>query len=227
MPTVIIWGAGKIGRGPAADMFQSAGWHIIFTRRSRDFIKQMRAAGQYHIVRSERGKEQQTVVVQGYEAYSTDETEAIADAIVRADLVLVPVMPPQLAQVAQQMVPGLLRRRATRPDDPLDILPCANMVCSAEHLATELRQALPPEALDWVNQKIGIVETLARQGATDPPEDQQAEDPAMIYTGGPGYLAVDQDAFKGSIPQVPGLRARLLAWQPHGAGAEGSARLSR
>lgn len=205
MPTVIIWGAGKIGRGPAADMFQSAGWHIIFTRRSPDFVRKMRDAGSYQIVRSERDKGQQTIVVKDYEVYSTDQVEELADAVVRADLILVPVMPPQLAQVAQQLAPGLLRRRAARPDDRLDILPCANMVCSAEHMTAELRKALPADALDYFEQKIGIVETLARQGATDPPEDASAEDPAMVYTGGPGYLAVDQDAFKGPIPDVPGL----------------------
>jgi mannitol-1-phosphate 5-dehydrogenase len=203
-PTVIIWGAGKIGRGPIADMFQSANWHLVFVRRSTDFVCQMREAGSYRIVRTEAGKPQETIAVTDYEAYSTDEVDALARAVVKADLMVVPVMAPQLEQAAEQIAPALLGRRAEWPDAALDILPCANMVSSAEHFLGALRRAMP-EALDYLDDKIGIVEALIRVGATDPPEDVLAKDPTVVWTSGPGTLHVDRDAFKGGVPDVPGL----------------------
>ncbi len=206
MGTILIWGAGKIGRGVAAEIFQGIGWHIVFARRNEEFVRKMREAGSYTIVTAEKGKERTVTTISGYDVYATSETEALADAVVRADLIIVPVMWPQLAGAAQQLVPGLLRRRAARPDDTLDILSCANMVNSALHFGDSLRQAMPPESLDWLAQKVGIVETLAIQLAIDPPaEDMRPEDPAMIYTGGPGRLHVDVDAFKGPIPDAPGI----------------------
>ena len=206
MKTIVIWGAGKIGRGPAAEVFQGIGWHIVFVRRNPEFVRAMRDAGQYTIVRSEQGKERHITTIHGYEVYSTDETEALADAVVRADLVMAPVMWHQLAEVAQQLVPGLLRRREQRPNDTLDILSCANMVNSALHMTEALRQALPADALEYLDQKVGVVETLARVTAIDPPpEDVRPEDPAMVYTRTPGLLHIDQDAFKGPIPSGPGL----------------------
>jgi mannitol-1-phosphate 5-dehydrogenase len=62
-----------------------------------------------------------------------------------------------------------------------------------------------PDASDYLESRIGVVEALIRVGATDPPEDERAEEPALVWTGGPGVLHVDEDAFKGPIPDVPGL----------------------
>lgn len=204
-PTVIIWGAGKIGRGPIADMFRAAGWRLIFVRRSAEFIEKMRAAGRYTIMRCEPDKDPVPFTVTDFEAYTTAETEALADAVARADLIIVPTMSPQIPEAARQIAAALARRRELRPDDVLNILPCANMVNSAAAFRQALERATPPEAQEHVRTKIGVAESLIRIGATDPPGAPPEDDPAQVYTRYPGFYNVDEDAFIGPKPDVPGI----------------------
>ena len=121
--TLIIWGAGKIGRGPIADMFHAAGWHLIFVRRSAEFVRKMRDAGRYTVMRCESGKDPQPVTICGFEAYHTDETTALADAVIRADLIVVPTMSPQIPDAARGIAAALPRRREQRPNDVLNTPP--------------------------------------------------------------------------------------------------------
>lgn len=204
-PTLIIWGAGKIGRGPIADMFHTAGWHLVFVRRSAECVRKMRDAGRYTVMRCETGKEPQPVTISGFEAYTTDESEALAEAVIRAGLIVVPTMAPQIPEAARQIAAALLRRRERRPDDLLNILPCANMVNSAAAFRNALEEATPIEAREYFAAKIGVAESLIRIGATDPPGAPPEDDPAQVYARYPGTYNVDRDAFKGPQPEVPGL----------------------
>ena len=204
-PILIIWGAGKIGRGPIADMFHTAGWHLIFVRRSAEFVRKMRDARRYTVMRCESAKDPQPVTIAGFEAYSTGETKALADAIIRADLIVVPTMSPQIPEAARQIAAVLLHRRERRPDDVLNILPCANMVNSAAAFRNALEKAVPLEAREYLAAKIGVAESLIRIGATDPPGAPPEDDPAQVYARYPGTYNVDRDAFKGPQPDIPGL----------------------
>ena len=66
--TIVIWGAGKIGRGFVADLFQSAGYHIMLVDASETLIAELREAGRYTVVRAESAYRRRDVDIQGYAA---------------------------------------------------------------------------------------------------------------------------------------------------------------
>jgi len=204
-PTLIIWGAGKIGRGPIADMFHTAGWHLIFVRRSDEYIRKMRETGRYTIMRCEPETDPRPVTIAGFEAYSTSEIESLVDAIKRADLIIVPVMSPQIAATARHIAAALTHRREERPLDVLNILPCANMVNSSAAFRDALEKATPSAAQEYLTAKIGVAESLIRIGAADPPDTPPGDDPGRVFVRYPGTYEVDVDAFKGPRPDIPGL----------------------
>ena len=51
--TIVIWGAGKIGRGFVADLFYSAGYRLLLVDASEALVTQLREAGRYTVVRAE------------------------------------------------------------------------------------------------------------------------------------------------------------------------------
>jgi mannitol-1-phosphate 5-dehydrogenase len=204
--TIVIWGAGRIGRGFIADLFHAAGYRLVLVDQSPQLTAQLRQAGQFTVVRTGSGGRRSNVVISGYIALSTDQADEIAAAIARADLLAVAVFPKVFAEVIRQLVPGLLRRQIERPVAPLDILLCTNLLHPGPQFHALLHDALPPEALSYAESRIGVVETLVIRIAPDPPVELRQCDPLLVWTNGYPELPVDRTGFRGDIPPVTGLR---------------------
>jgi mannitol-1-phosphate 5-dehydrogenase len=202
---VVIWGAGRIGRGFAGDLFYAGGYHIIFVDAVPALIEQLRAAGRYTVAKVPGAGRRHDVVIDGYEALTTAQVEQVTAAVAAADYVVIAVFAGDFASVAQQLTPGLLRRRMEHPDVPLDILLCANLAHPGALFRPLLLGALPPEAQEYAAQRIGVVETVVIRMVADPPPDVRAAEPLLIWTNGTGEFPVDRRAFKGPLPEVPGL----------------------
>jgi mannitol-1-phosphate 5-dehydrogenase len=204
--TMVIWGAGKIGRGFVADLFFAAGYHLVLVDQSADLIAQLSQVGRYTVVRAESPERRKDVVIEGYEALCTAQADAVAAAVTAADLVAVAVFPQDFATLAQELATGLVVRRQTRPDAPLDILLCTNLAHAGPQFRVLLEAALPEEARDYMQSQVGVVETLVIRMVTEPPADLHQRQPLLVWTNGYPELPVDRHAFKGAIPCVPALR---------------------
>ncbi len=44
-PTIVIWGAGRIGRGFVADLFADAGYRIVFVDQAEALVADLRGEG--------------------------------------------------------------------------------------------------------------------------------------------------------------------------------------
>ncbi len=203
---IVIWGAGRIGRGFVADLFYTAGYQITFVDVSEDLIGQLRAAGRYTVVRAASAQERDDLVVRGYHALTTRQVDEIVHTLVAADIAALAVFPRDFAAVARQLVPALQRRRAERPGSPLDLILCTNLAHAAVEFGTCLREALPPELHEYAARRLGIVESLVMRMVVEPPAEEHKREPLLVWTNGKAELPVDRHAFKGQAPQVPGLR---------------------
>jgi mannitol-1-phosphate 5-dehydrogenase len=203
--TIVIWGAGRIGRGFAADLFSDAGYRPILVEQAQPLVDSLRERGHYTVVWT-TGVKRQDRVIADLEVLSTSQTDAVADALAAADLVAVAVFPRDFPSVARQMVPGLLRRRAEQADSPIDIILCTNLAHAGPAFQEPLLAALPPEARLWAREHVGIVESLVIRMVADPPEKERVRDPLLVWTNGYAEFPVDRLAFKGEIPPVAALR---------------------
>lgn len=64
-------GAGKIGRGYIADLFNEAGYRLTFLDYSPELIKSMNAQGYYTIFKHHADGTYTKVVIRDYQAYCT------------------------------------------------------------------------------------------------------------------------------------------------------------
>lgn len=204
--TIVIWGAGKIGRGFVADLFSAAGYGIVLVDASSTLVAQLREAGRYTIVRAESPERRQDVVIEGYTALSTAQADELTEAIGATDILALAVFPQHFGQAAQQLATGIAYRKAKRPNAPLDILLCTNLAHAGPRFWALLKEALPADAQAHMESSVGVVETLVIRMAAEPPAELRQREPLLVWTNGYPQLPVDRHAFKGEIPRVPGLR---------------------
>jgi mannitol-1-phosphate 5-dehydrogenase len=204
--TIVIWGAGRIGRGFIADLFDAAGYRIVLVDQAVGLIEALNVAGRYTVVRAESAQRRQDQVISSYRALATSQTGEIGDEIVQAGLLAVAVFPKDFPAVVQGLSLCLVRRYAERPEAPLNILMATNLPSAAHRFNELLRASLAPELRAYAEQRIGVVDTLVIRMAPDPPAEELLSDPLLVWTNGMSELPVDRNAFKGEIPSLPGLR---------------------
>ena len=204
-PTIVILGAGRIGRGFVADLFAAAGYRLVLVDQSADLVAALRAAGRYTVVCAENAERRNDHVVAGYEAYTVGQRDEVTAAVATADLLAVAVFPDAFGTVAQSLLPGLAQRRQARPDAALDILLCANLSHAAAHFRAALdaaplaagaaQVATSEEMQAYLDTRIGLVETLVMRMVADPPAAEREREPLLVWTNGLAQFPVDGRAF--------------------------------
>ena len=211
-PTIVILGAGRIGRGFVADLFDAAGYHLVLVDQSAELVAALRGAGRFTVVRAENAERRHDHVITGYEAYTAAQIDEVARAVADADLLALAVFPGDFGAVARGLMPGLTQHREARPGSALDILLCANLSHAASHFRAALdaaaaHSAAPEELRAYLHSRLGLVETLVMRMVADPPAAERAREPLLVWTNGLAQFPVDGRAFRGPLPDVPGLRA--------------------
>ncbi len=204
-PTIVIWGAGRIGRGFVGDLFADAGYRIVFVDQAEALVADLRRRGQYTVVHTD-GHERRDRTIRGFDTLSTAQTSEVAAAVSTADLMAVAVFPKDFPAVAQQMASGLALRHAERPGAPLDIILCANLAHAGPAFREPLLAAMPPDLRPWAEAYVGIVESMVIRMVAEAPAEELARDPLLVWTNGFAEFPVEREAFRGALPPIPGLR---------------------
>ncbi len=203
---IVIWGAGRIGRGFIADLFAAADYHVTLVDQSPALIAELRAAGRYTVVCAEGRDQRHDRIIRGFTALSTAQADAVTAAVAAADLVAVAVFPQHFPAVAQQIIPGLQQRWAERPGSTLDLIICTNLTHAAAQFRAVFTAALPDELRADVAGRVGVVDSLVIRTVVEPPAAERQHEPLLVWTNGYAELPVDRHAFRGTPPIIPGIR---------------------
>ena len=109
--SIVICGAGKIGCGHLAPLFEEAGWDVLLAARNPTTVERIHAAGRY-TVRLTDGEPQAVeadAVLMG--------TDAFTEAVAGADLVATAVGARNVTGLAEPLARALVTRPADRPLD--------------------------------------------------------------------------------------------------------------
>jgi len=197
MPSLVQFGAGNIGRGFLAERFCRAGWAITFVDVVPTVLAALRSRGSYQVIAVD-GLSEEPFTVTPVGAVDGNDRAAVAAAVAQADMVATAVGLGALRHLAPGLAAGLAQRSR-----PLDILVCENGLTAAQDLRTAILAACPAADRAAISQRLGVVRTsigrmipAARAGGG---LDIRVEPYAT--------LPVEAAAFRGTIPQVPGLVA--------------------
>lgn len=201
MRQAVVFGAGKIGRGFLGQLFCQSGYAITFVEAVPRLVEELNRRGAYtiHIAADPPSRFR----VSGLRAVPAAHVDAVARALLGADIAATAVGVPNLRHVGPLLAEGL-KRRVESERGPLDVVVCENLLDAPEVLRRETLSHLPPGMREAADAVLGCVGAVVSRMVPDIPPG--LADP--IYTSVEPYciLPVDATAFKAGIPPVQGFQ---------------------
>jgi mannitol-1-phosphate 5-dehydrogenase len=201
---LVQFGAGNIGRSFIGQLFAGAGWEVVFIDIDERIIDSLNARGQYVV--EIRDRVPASLLVTNVRGIHGRDLEAVSLAVSEADLVATAVGKKALPHIMLPIATGLMKRLKRRPSRPLDIIICENMREGALVFSQGLRQHLSPDYP--FTETVGLVETSIGKMVPIMSEQDRAQDPLLVYAEAYNTLIVDRNGFRGTVPAVPGLKAK-------------------
>lgn len=203
MKTAVMYGAGNIGRGFVGALMSGAGYRVSFVDVDRELVAALNRRGAYPL-RVIRNEGHEDSLVAGIQAIDGRDNQAVADAIAQADLMATAVGARVLPHIAPLIAQGL-KQRFRSPAAPLNILICENLMDANKVLESLVKQHLTPDEARRFEKEVGLVEASIGRMVPIQTEELRAGDPLRVCVEAYGFLPVDRDAFRGAVPDIPGL----------------------
>ena len=204
MRQAVQFGAGKIGRGFLGQLLFEGGCQTTFVDADTLLVDALNARGAYPL-RLVSDVETETLRIGSLRALDARrDGDAVAQAVVQAGLVSVAVGANALPHVAPALAAGL-NARAAAGGGPLDILLCENQWHAASLMRDLLAPHLAPEALEYFETQVGLVETVIGRMVPMTTDQQRTEDPLLIVAEPYKELPIARAMLRGEPPPLPGL----------------------
>ena len=202
-PLMVHFGAGNIGRSLVGSLFSKAGYDILFVDAAADIVTALHARRGYRVVIKDDlpAGAPDSMEVCNADAIDVRDTEAVAAAVARADLIGTSVGANVLPIVLRGLVPGLIRRT-----HPVSIIFCENLHGVVELARQTLNAGLPAD-FDLAG-RVGLVATSIGKMVPIMPAEARARDPLEVWGEAYNVIIADRQAFVGPIPTVAGLELK-------------------
>ena len=197
--TLVVYGAGNIGRGIVSYLFHRAGWRLLFYRRDTRALLDLKARGSYP-VKLLGADGQKTQEITGFDVLTG--REELVQALTQHSLAACCLYPSAFPAAAEAVAQAYGRREKRGNTAPLNLLLCCNEPGGREQFCAHLEKALGKSSSgEWRNW-LGVVPVLV-YSVGFPAADR--EDPDAVTITQNGWLEGDASAVRGLPPQVEGL----------------------
>ena len=204
----VMYGGGNIGRGFIGMLFSQSGYHVSFVDVAPAVIEALNERGQYP-VRILSGDGYEDVSVENVSAVDGKDASAVAEAIASADVMATAVGVNVLPFIIPNLAAGI-RLRRQRNGGPLNILICENLMDADKILREKIGELLEGEDRLWMEENVGLVEASIGRMVPVQTEEMKDGDPMRVCVERYGFLPVDRDAFKGTVPEI----CRMVPFSP-------------
>ncbi len=203
MKQAVIFGAGNIGRGFIGQLYSESGYHVTFVDIDETVLNLLNERGTYRLqaVFDEQVDEE---IIGPVSAIHAGDTEAVIEAVCRAEVAATAVGARALPAVAQAMAAGI-EARAEQDLPPLNIILCENLKGAAQLVREMVEKHLTPAAREYARSAVGFVDTVIGRMVPLQTEEQRAADPTCVRVEPYKELPVDQSGIRGEIPTIASL----------------------
>ncbi len=209
--TILIFGAGKIGRSFIGPLFGQAGYELVFVDVDRELVDLINLHQQYKVViKSDEGDED--VIVKGVRGIHLDDSNSIVEELSGVSIVAVSVGQQGLRRLMPLLARGLVRRITRHGMQPLDIIIAENMRRAGGFFTAHLATMLPADFP--LSDMCGLIETSIGKMVPFMTAQDLTKDPLQVFAEPYNTLIVDRKGFKNPIPEVTGLapKENIKAW---------------
>ncbi|GIA32436.1 mannitol-1-phosphate 5-dehydrogenase [Vibrio cholerae] len=196
----VHFGAGNIGRGFIGKLLADANIAVTFADVNEPLVDQLSHQQEYKV--KVVGSECKMETVSHVTAVNSA-SEALIERIIKTDLVTTAVGSTVLDIIAKTIAKGLSARFAAGNTQPLNIIACENMVRGTTHLKQQVYQFLTTEEQQQADVLVGFVDSAVDRIV--PPLQAANDDPLEVTVESFSEWIVDEQQFKGEIPQIEGM----------------------
>ena len=196
----VMYGAGNIGRGFIAQLFNLSGYETVFVDVNKDVVRMLNEDRRYPLFITDKGDYIKTEVDNVRCADGTD-IEAVAQEIATADIMATAVGVNVLKFIAKPIAEGV-KARMNMGNGALDIIVCENKIDANIYLHDLIAQHLNDEEKAYFDANFGFVEASIGRMVPKTPDNISAQYPLAVCVEKFCTLPVDRDAFKGEIPAI-------------------------
>ena len=203
MKKAVVFGAGNIGRGFLGQLFFESGYETVFAEAMPSIVELLNKKKAYPLwVVSDEEKEK--FEIRNVRAVSAGNGDAVAEELTEANLAATAVGVGNIPKIAPLLAKGIARRATFKNPWPLNIIICENLLSAGKTLKAEIRQSLPPELHAYLDEKVGMVETVVSRMVPPVPPEMQEQEPLLVLVESYKILPVAVYEFKGEIPEING-----------------------
>ncbi len=203
MQKAVQFGAGNIGRGFTGQLFSESGFEVVFVDVVPELVRMLNERRSYPIrIACENPW---TVTVKNVRAVDGQNVKAVADEIRTATLMCTAVGVNVLPKVAPTIAEGIKARADTEVKEPINIIICENLQNMAEFLKGEVKKYLADHYHDYLENKVGFVESVVGRMVPVMTAEQKAEDPLLVVVEPYKHLPISKSGIKGNFPEIAGI----------------------
>ena len=203
MKKAVVFGAGNIGRGFLGQLFFESGYETVFVEAIPTVVELLNKNKTYPLwVVSDEEKEK--FEIRNTRAVSAGDGNAVAGELAEADLAATAVGVGNIPKIAPLLAKGIARRSALKNPRPLNVIICENLLSAGKTLKTEIGQSLPPDLHDYLDEKVGMVETVVSRMVPPVPAELKGKEPLLVLVEPYKILPVAKHGFKGEVPKING-----------------------
>jgi mannitol-1-phosphate 5-dehydrogenase len=209
--SIVIFGAGKIGRSFIGQLFSRAGYKVVFIDINYKIIDEINRRKKYEVVIKSDNRDEVLEVTNVCGIYA-DDTDAVMTAITDCNLMATCVGKNAFNKILPIVAKGIEKRFRLHPDSPVDIILAENIRDAQKIMKTRLAELLVNNFP--VNLYIGFIETSIGKMVPIMPKAVENKDPLLVYAEPYNTLIVDKNGFKNFIPDIEGLspKENIKAW---------------
>jgi len=202
----VFFGAGNIGRGFLGQLLTEGGYEVVFVDVDAELVARLNAAREYPLcLLSDEGERE--IRIRNVRAVDGRKVDAVAAEIADADLLGTSVGAGALKFVAPTLAAGLRLRWQKGVTRPVDVLLCENLMDADHYLRGLLLAEFPTEDEKALfTARVGLVETSIGRMVPVPSAETRRDNTLRVCAEPYAELPVDAAAFKGPIPELPGLK---------------------
>jgi mannitol-1-phosphate 5-dehydrogenase len=197
MMKLVQFGAGNIGRSFIGQLFNRAGWDVVFIDVNYTLVELINTKRFYNVIIKQEGQCDEVRHIGPVRALHIEQQNVINEELASADLIATSVGKGALTTIIPIIAKGLQVRYKNKPDWPLDIIIAENAPGAStlfrEILIRELGTLYPLEEL------VGLVETSIGKMVPIMRSEDLVHDPLQLFAEAYETLILDKKAIKQNI----------------------------
>ena len=198
-----MYGGGNIGRGFIGALMSGAGYEVTFIDVAEPVVRELQERRCYPL-RFVSNEGHEDLLVRNVTAVNGNDAEAASDVIARCAIMATAVGARILKFIIPNIVAGL-RKRWARGGGPLNIIICENLNDANKIVEAMIKEQLSPEEQKRFDESVGLVEASIGRMVPVQTDEMKDGEPLRVCVEKYGFLPVDKAAFKGEIPDIPGM----------------------